>query len=132
MIAILPLLLLGGVAFVEQPIDGLAVFDEERLDSKLARSWRCADIDGDGANDILTPSGVAFQRDGQFPKTQQTPFPSLGEWPRADVWGSEIYVLLPDRIEVLRWSQSDWQRTLSQPITWKNPSYQAAIHTILI
>lgn len=126
MIAILPLLLLGGVAFVEQPIDGLAVFDDEGLDNKLARTWRCADIDGDGAKDILTPNGVAFQRDGQFPKTQQTPFPSLGERSRADVWGNEIYVLLQDRIEVLRWSQGDWQRTLSQPITWSNPSYQAS------
>jgi hypothetical protein len=121
MIAILPLLLLGGVAFVEQPIDDLAVFDDEGLDNKLARTWRCADIDGDGAKDILTPNGVAFQRDGQFPKTQQTPFPSLGERSRADVWGNEIYVLLQDRIEVLRWSQGDWQRTLSQPITWNNP-----------
>lgn len=126
MIALFPLLLLGGVAFVEQPIDGLAVFDDKGLDNKLARTWRCADVDGDGAKDILTPSGVAFQRDGQFPKTQQTPFPSLGEFPRADVWGNEIYVLLQDRIEVLRWSQGDWQRTLSQPITWEGPSIQAS------
>lgn len=120
MITILPLLLLGGVAFIEQPIDGLAVLDSTSHDHIRARTWRCADIDGDGAKDILTPNGLAFQRDGQFPKTQQTPFPSLGENPRADVWGSEIYVLLKDRIEVLRWSQSDWQRTLSQPITWAN------------
>ena len=121
MIALFPLLLLGGVAFVEQPIDGLAVLDRESLDNKRARTWRCADIDGDGAKDILTANGVAFQRDGQFPKTQQTPFPNLGEYPRADVWGSEIYVLLKDRIEVLRWAQNDWQRTLSQPIAWTNP-----------
>lgn len=125
MIAVLSLLLLGGVAFVEQPIDGLGVLDRESMDNKRARTWRCADIDGDGEKDILTPNGVAFQRDGQFPKTQQTPFPNLGESPRADVWGNEIYVLLKDRIEVLRWAQNDWQRTLSQPITWTNPSISA-------
>ncbi len=123
MIALVPLLLLAGVVFVEQPLDGLAVSDTESFDpQRVGRSWRCADLDGDGAKDILTPTGVAFQRDGQFPKTQQTPFPNVGDSPRADVWKNEIFVQLKDRIEVLRWAQGDWQRTLSQPIAWTNPA----------
>jgi hypothetical protein len=121
MIALVPWLLLGGLAFLEQPIDGLDMTNGEGLDPRRSeQTWRCADMDGDGAKDILTPGGVAFQRNGVFPRTDQTPFPKLGEMPRADVWKNEVIVLLPDRIESLRWSQGEWQRTLSQPIAWAN------------
>ncbi len=81
---------------------------------------RHADIDHDGANDIITPTFVAFQRNGSFPKNQQTPLPSF-DGALADIWGSEIYLLQKDRITALRWAKSEWQQTLSQPMSWAAP-----------
>ena len=125
MIPLLPLFALGGllfvdqpIEFVEQPIDHLIITRSQRDTELVDISARCADIDGDGENDIVTPRAVAFQRDGLFPKAQQTPLPAFGETPIADVWGNEIFVLLRERIEVMRWSNSEWQKTLSQPMTW--------------
>ena len=117
MIALAPLLLIGSIVLVEQPIDGVKVGFTGRP-MRYETHTRCADLDGDGANDIITPTTAAFQRNGQFPKAQQTPLPHFGGIAYIDVWGNEIYVLMPDRIEVLRWAASEWQRTLSQPIDW--------------
>jgi hypothetical protein len=117
MIALVPLLLLGGVLLVEQPIDGVQT-DLTQWRIRTETYTRCADLDGDGPNDIITPTAAAFQRNGQFPKAQQTPLPHFDGLAYMDVWDNEIYVLMRDRIEVLRWSKSEWQRTLSQPIDW--------------
>ncbi|MDZ4860606.1 MAG: VCBS repeat-containing protein [Candidatus Hydrogenedentes bacterium] len=107
------------LVFVEQPIDGLTV------GSGLLNT-RHADLDGDGANDIITPLVAAFQRSGNFPKSEQTPLPVLGARPIGDVWEDELYVLLDNRIEVVRWFEPEWQRTLSQPIEWPAASGQNA------
>lgn len=129
MIALTPLLFLGGVVFVEQPIDSIYAAPDFKSGPWTNELWigsRAADIDGDGLNDLLTDEFVAFQRDGSFPKTQQVAWPSLGDWAWADVWGNEVFVLLRDRIEVFRWAQGEWQRTLSQPIAWNTPARSTA------
>ncbi|HRI87021.1 MAG TPA: VCBS repeat-containing protein [Candidatus Hydrogenedentes bacterium] len=113
MIALVPILAVSAVVFVEQPIDDYLMDHFGQVVNS-----RYADMDGDGENDIITPTSVAFQRAGSFPRAQQTPLPKLGADAIADVWKNEIFVLTPERIEVLRWSDSGWQRTLSQPMTW--------------
>lgn len=110
-------LALSSVVFVEQPLDRIEV-TVHGYGGEYTATWRCADIDRDGATDIVTPVNTAFQRDNQFPKAQQAPFPDFGESPLADVWGGEIYLLLRERVEVLRWADGVWQRTLSQPMAW--------------
>lgn len=126
MTALAPLLLLGGVVFVEQPIDGVEPAYTPRFSATIRSRTRYADLDGDGANDIVTKTTAAFQRNGQFPKAQQTPLPRPNGLALADLWDNGIYVLTRDRIEVLRWSNAEWQRTLSQPIEWGQPVIDAS------
>ena len=127
MIALLPLLAGIGLVFVEQPIDNITISRSMTAPEQIELATRVADMDGDGAKDIITTRAVAFQRNGQFPKGQQTPLPIYEELPVADVWNNEIYVLLRDRIDVLRWSSSEWQKTLSQPMAWARSVNEARI-----
>lgn len=123
MISLVPLLAFGTITFVEQDIDLYGVFGHDgRYHYGLpSTTFRLADLDGNGESDLVLPLTVAFQRDGSFSKSGQTRLPAFSEAPQCDIWGNLLYFLFPDRMEVVRWTETGWQAILSQPVAWPAP-----------
>ncbi len=76
MIALAFLCVAGVTNFVEQPMPGLEVGSRTFPAAIASTNVRSADIDEDGQNDLVLPSGVWLQRTGGFPKATAIPLPN--------------------------------------------------------
>ncbi|MCC6699605.1 MAG: VCBS repeat-containing protein [Candidatus Hydrogenedentes bacterium] len=116
-----PLLVLAilGADFVQQEFDGVIPYEPAPYGTpEKGKGFRLGDFNGDGASDVITKDTLLFQIDGGFPRRGQRPLPNFGGRAAGDVWGLDLYFLLADRLEVVRWSNDTWQRVLSQEMVW--------------
>ena len=119
MIAVIPLLALGGLVFVEQD---LPVEREWQGWRNQGVNFRRADLDGDGRQDLIFSTQACFQRNGEFPADARTPLPGMKEHARIDCFGNTLYVRYTDRLDLARWEGGAWQITSAQPIAWPSPA----------
>lgn len=110
MIAVLPLLFIGALTFVEQNIA-----------DDVTAEFRHADLDHDGSMDLVLPNAVYFQRNGGFSRENRVPLPDIREpsgMPICDVWNDTLFILSNTRLYLIRWENGVWQTVHSQPLTW--------------
>ncbi len=122
MIAILILALCGETLFVEQDIPGLRAGEVDLLTGQVWRSYRQADLDGDGLADLILPREVAFQREGVFRRENRTPLPHLALSPTCDVWKRQIFLCHAGGLIIVQWDGQNWQETLNQEKAWAGNS----------
>ena len=113
-----PLLVLGGLVFVEQD---LPIQDEFGPSNSLTWLFRRADLDGDGSTDLVLPAQVCFQRNGAFPPDARAPTPGAKEHARLDCAGGVLFVRYEDRLEQIRWENGAWKTIHAQAIAWPKP-----------
>ena len=117
MVAAIAYLLVGGVAFWGQDVDGIRVGPVKPLTGQAGVNYRQDDIDGDGAVDLLFSSGAALQREGGFPPQARVYLPQFDGLPIVDVMDGKLYFRLPDRLAVYGW-EGQWTPFLDQSLEW--------------
>ena len=118
MIAVLPLLFIGALTFVEQNIA-----------DDVTAGLRHADLDRDGSADLILPSAVYFQRNGGFSQDGRVLLPDIKEAasnnamerPICDVWNDTLFILSNTTLYLIRWENGAWQTVHSQPLTLPGP-----------
>lgn len=116
-----PLLVLAilGAEFVQQEFDGAIPYEPAPYGTpEKGKGLRLGDFNGDGASDVITKDMLLLQSGGGFPRQGQHSLPNFGGRAAGEVWGQDLYFLLSDRLEIVRWSGDTWQRVLSQEMTW--------------
>lgn len=114
----LSIFLLASIEFSPQDIPGLRVEAVHPLTGAPSMNCLQADINGDGASDLVFGREVAFQRGGRFPREARVPLPELEEQPGLDVWQGDIFLFLPAGLSVFRWRNEKWETILTQPLEW--------------
>ncbi|MBI4558502.1 MAG: VCBS repeat-containing protein [Candidatus Hydrogenedentes bacterium] len=111
----------GAIAFIEQELPkdvAVIAFQVGHLSGQDRPSFRTQDMDSDGMTDLVCETGVAFQRNGRFPKDAVLTYPQR-LWPsRCDVWGGRLYSRGNGRLEVLTVSGGQWETVLEQDVQW--------------
>ncbi|MCC6488207.1 MAG: VCBS repeat-containing protein [Candidatus Hydrogenedentes bacterium] len=116
-----PILVLAilGADFVQQEFDGVIPYEPAPYGTpEKGKGFRLGDFNGDGASDVITKDFLLLQLGGGFPRQGQRPLPNFGGRAAGDLWGQDLYFLLSDRLEIVRWSGDTWQRVLSQDMSW--------------
>ncbi len=109
---------LGAVTFWCQDLPGLrATFVKDAI-GRAVLNCRQADLDGDGALDLIFPNEVVFQRDGGFPEEARHPLPRYPDRHALDVWGDMIFYHLATGLVVFQWRDDDWRMMLKQDMPW--------------
>ncbi len=85
-----------------------------------------ADVDGDGAIDVLLPTHVYFQRNGEFSLENAAFLPRYNEQPAGEIHNGELFLLFPDRICAYRWMDGAWKEQFNQDISWPGGAIDAA------
>lgn len=127
MTSVLPLLLLAGVTFSGEEIPGLSVGEVNRLNGRVSVDFRQADLDGDGAVDLVLRSEVLFQREGQFPPNARAALPAFDKTPlTCDVWRDMIYFRTTGGLKAIRWLDGKWGTALDLAVAWPRsaPQYE--------
>ncbi len=115
MIGVLSVLCLGAVTFVEQELEGLVVASDVLTGAPIG-SFRQADLDGDGAVDLVMRTRVWFQRDGVFPEDASVAIPKDVGVLRCDVWKDTIYLLGNGHLVRLRCDGENWSTISEQDL----------------
>jgi len=115
-IALASLFAVGVLHFVEQPLPGLDV-GSRAFPAGLARvNAVAADLDRDGAPDLLLPGGLWMQKDGTFPRTAMLPLPDDVRQASVHIELGRLYVYAHPRLTCYsfvaqRW-QADWEASI--------------------
>jgi hypothetical protein len=113
------LLLLGSVTFLEQDLSGVREGWVARVSSEAARIVCPADLDGDGAVDLIFRDGVNFQRDGRFDSAPRIPLPDLGARYDCDLWEADLYCRTVEGLGIRRWDRKKgWVAIVNQKMAW--------------
>jgi len=83
--------------------------------------YRLADLDDNGQQDLILPTGVYFQHNGAFSERMKAPSPAADAPAACDVWNDTLYLRLPDRLQKVRWEGKAWSIESDQPVAWPDP-----------
>lgn len=111
-------LLAGGLSWEEDAIAGLWSGEAHRLSGSMQTNFRHADIDGDGAPDLVLPDKVLVQRGGRFPAEAGQPIPGAASSPLADVWDDALYLLHRDGAVVCVWENGELKEGRRYGAAW--------------
>ncbi|HNR33348.1 MAG TPA: VCBS repeat-containing protein [Candidatus Hydrogenedentes bacterium] len=125
MIVVVLIPMLAALEFRAQDVPGLRVDAVHPLTAAASLNCVQADLDGDGAADLVFPREVAFQRGGGFPREARVSLPDSGEQAFLDVWRGELYLFFAEHLSVMRRRGDEWQSVLSQTIAW--PATEAGV-----
>lgn len=107
-----------GMAFHEAVIDGLTLGERDPLTGQHTPGFLTADMNGDGANDLILPQEVRFQSAGTFPPDTRAPWPTQGFPVACDIWDGAIYLRSTGHLQIMRWNRQAWATELDQAIAW--------------
>lgn len=130
MLIAMTLLAVASIEFTEQSLPGLWIGPAVPFTGKPATNYLQADLDGDGAADLVIPGTVCFQRQGRFPEDERVPWPPLEPGAEADLFGNALYVRTPDMLHVLTRSDGRWHEQLAQPLFWPGARPQSSPRSI--
>ncbi|MCP4640720.1 MAG: VCBS repeat-containing protein [bacterium] len=114
------LAVLAATTFLEQDIPGVEVGRVNPWTGRASGNFRPADLDGDGAADVVLPREVAFQRDGAYARANAIALPAddIHTESECDIWGNQIFLRSPGRLAILTFEAGEWRHILRQDITW--------------
>jgi len=121
MMAALQILVVGAVTFVAQDLADLRV---DVASGGPGFMYRLADLDDNGQQDLILPSGVYFQHNGAFSDRMKAPSPAADAPAACDIWNQTLYLRLPDRLQKVRWEGKAWSIQTDQAMSWPDPGGQ--------
>ncbi|HPO14841.1 MAG TPA: VCBS repeat-containing protein [Candidatus Hydrogenedentes bacterium] len=118
--------LLGAIVFSGQDLDGLWAVPSRGFLGQTTVNFRQADLNGDGAQDLIFAHEVLFQKEGRFPQELRTPLPDFPAPVLIDLWEETVYGCSGKRLTAYRWTGQEWKcslnQELEQPIQESPPS----------
>ncbi len=126
MIAAALVSLFGALRFSGEDLTGLTAGSTDPLTGRAALHAIQADLDGDGAMDLMLPAEVWLQRAGTYPRTHRVALPRAGECPNYDTQPEGIMARLPGSLEAYALEGGAWRNVLAQPIEWPDAAERAA------
>jgi hypothetical protein len=121
MIAALHIVLFGAITFVAQDLADLSV---DAGSPEPGFTYRLADLDGNGQQDLILPAGVYFQHNAAFSDLMKAPSPATDAPAACDLWNDTLYLRLHGRLQKVRWEGKAWNIQTDQPISWPDPGNQ--------
>lgn len=109
---------LASVSFWCQDFPGLRATPVKDAISTAVLNCRQADLDGDGALDLVFAHEAAFQSEGGFPEELRRPLPSFPNRKALDLWGDTLYFQTSNALVMVQWRDNDWKITLKQELAW--------------
>lgn len=104
---------LGALVLVEHPLDGVRIGELNPLTGTADVNFRHADMNGDGATDIVLGGSVLFQHAGGF--LAPVTLPEGTGASICDLWGNVVYRLDGDTLTVYSWDGDAWRAAQEQP-----------------
>lgn len=116
MTAIVLHLLLGAIIFSSQDLNEIWAVPSRGLLGHATVNFRQADLNGDGAQDLIFAHEVMFQKDGRFPQELHTPLPEFPSPVLIDLWEPTLYAAAGKRLSAYRWTGQEWTCVLNQEL----------------
>ena len=113
---LVPLLTVCGVVFDAQELPELQAGAPGRITAARSVNYLHADLDGDGAADLVMANAVYFQRNQRFPLTARVMLPEAVENASLDVWGATLYLKDAAAIRMITWANGAWETVLHAPL----------------
>ncbi len=107
---------LGILFFSEQDLNGLWAVSAKGFLAQTTVNFRQADLNTDGALDLVFAKEVLFQKDGQFPPELSTPLPKFPSPTLIDLWDNTVFACSGDTLSAYRWEEQKWTCTLEQKL----------------
>ncbi len=106
----------GVLFFSEQDLDGLWAVSSKGFLAQTTVNFRQADINTDGAMDLILAHEVLIQKDGQFPLELRTPLPKFPSPALIDLWDNTVFACSGDTLSAYRWEEQKWTCILEQKL----------------
>lgn len=117
MIAAVLGLALAGLSFLPpEEAPGLWVGGPKPLSGEALTNYRHADLDGDGAPELLFADRVWFQRGGWFPGESRLALPETLEGKTLDIFQGALYALGNGRLAAVRWTGGAFETLFDQAL----------------
>lgn len=118
MLTLATLLVLGQLAFDEQPLPDVRIGPVTPFTGRPATNFLLADMNGDGAMDLLLPAYLNLQESGRYPENKRFPLPPCESAVEADIFGSTLYYREAAGLSVYSWANGAWHQDLHQSLEW--------------
>lgn len=115
----------GGLTWEEDSVPGLWVGETHRLSGAVQGNFRHADIDGDGAMDLVLPDRVLVQRGGRYPGEAGQAIPGASDGPLSDLWNDALYLLHRDGVAACEWQGGELSEAQRYGAAWPRSFYSA-------
>jgi len=116
MLTLVALLALGQITLEAQPLPGVRVGPVTPFTGQPTTNYLQADLDGDGALDLILPEYANLQEGGQFPESRRAPLPPCDGATEADLFGGQLYYRGPASLKVYTWTDGRWNPALEQSL----------------
>lgn len=118
MLTLATLLVLGQIAFDEQPLPDVRIGPVTPFTGRPATNFLHADMNGDGALDLLLPGYLNLQEAGRYPESTRFRLPPCDGAVEADIFGSCLYYREAAGLTVYSWAKGAWHQDLHQSLEW--------------
>lgn len=118
MLTLAALLVFGQIVFDEQSLPEVRIGPVTPFTGHPATNYLQADMNGDGALDLLLPGYLALQAKGLFPESRRAPLPPCNGPVEADVFGGSLYYREAANLSIYTWTDGAWRLELQQPLEW--------------
>lgn len=116
--ATIPLWVMGAITFWGQELPGARVEAPDPLSGAVHCNYFQADLDRDGAADLVFAREVMFQREDAFPPASRVPLPEVEQPADLDIWKDEVFMRGTDRLLAYAWTGAAWEEHINQPFDW--------------
>lgn len=96
-----------GAAFIEQDVEGVRTGGVSRFNGTVQTNFRHADLNRDGAMDLVFLDTACFQKQGAFSEDAKQAFPSMDNAYLVDVWKDSAFLFEGATISRFHW-QDEW------------------------
>lgn len=110
--------LLGGLLAEPREAPWLMVTPVSTPGENFRAGFRHADIDGDGAMDLLCADGVRLQRNGFFSGEDFAPYPPEADGAAADWDKGALYCRTARGLLILKWRNNGFEREGEAAVEW--------------
>ena len=116
MLTLVALLALGQINFEAQPLSDARIGPVTPLTGQPTTNYLLADLDGDGARDLVLPEYVSLQEQGRFPESRRVPLPPCDGAMEADLYEGKLYYRGRSKLQIHSWGNNRWNLELEQAL----------------
>ncbi len=116
MLTLVALLALGQISFEPQPLPQVRVGPVTPFTGQPTTNYLQADLNGDGALDLILPEYFNLQEQGRFPESKRGPLPPCDSAVEADLFGGKLYYRGRSTLQIHAWNGGSWNLELAQSL----------------